>query len=89
MEKEATISQIKRYIKNNLFHRLKFILAPEMMDFLRDPRSLIQVACSHFNVPKDYQHQFWAQYGKQWFSKFLNKKRADVSNAMKNSFRGK
>ena len=64
MEKEATISQIEQYVKNNLFHRLKFISAPEMMDFLRHPRLLTQVACSHFNVPKDYQHWFWAQYGK-------------------------
>lgn len=87
MENSATISLIERYVKNTLFHRLKFISAPEMMDFSRDPRSLTQVACAHFNVPKDYQHRFWAQYGKN-FSKYLNKKRADVSNAMKNSFRG-
>ncbi|HEY9300210.1 MAG TPA: hypothetical protein VIQ31_28375 [Phormidium sp.] len=88
LEKEATVSQIERYVKKDFFHKLKFISCPTMMSFSWDPRSLSQVACNYFNVSKSYQHQFWAHYGR-YFPRFLNKKRADVSNAMKYSFRGK
>lgn len=87
LEREATVGQIERYIKNNLFHKLKFVSCPTMMLFSRDSHSLCQVACTYFNVPKNYHHQFWAHFGK-YFNKFLNKKRADVSNSMQNSFKG-
>lgn len=88
LEREATVGQIERYVKNDLFHKLKFVSCPTMMMFSRDARSLCQVACNYFNVPKHYQHQFWAHFGK-YFNKFLKKKRADVSNSMQNSFKGR
>ena len=87
MEKEATINDIDQFVKSHIFHKLKFISAPEMMDFSKNSQSIAQVVCSKFDVPKLYQTRFWSQY-KKYATKFLNKKRADVSNALRNSFKG-
>ena len=84
----ATLSMIEQYVKNNLFLKLKFISSPEMVMYSKDSRSLCQVACTKFNVDKPSQSGFWAMYAK-YIPKFLNKKRADVSNGVKKQFQGK
>ena len=88
VDNEATLNMIERYVKNDLFHQLKFISSPEMVMYSNDSRSLCQVACTKFNVDKPSQSGFWARYAK-YIPKFLNKKRADVSNGVKKQFQGK
>ena len=87
-DNEATLNMIERFVKNDIFHSLKFISSPEMMMFSKDARSLCQFTCTKFNVTKEYQSNFWSMYSK-YIPKFLNKKRADVSNALKKHFQGK
>ena len=87
MDNEATINMIERYVKTNLFHSLKFVSSPEMIEFSSDSRSLSQVACNMFKVPKSYQKTFWGMYSK-YIPKFLNKKCADASNGLKKQFQG-
>ena len=88
IDNEATLNMIERYVKNDLFHRLKFISSPEMVMYSKDSRSLCQVACNKFNVDKQDQIRFWAMYSK-YIPKFLNKKRSDVSNGVKKQFQCK
>ena len=73
MEKELTVSQIDCLFRTNVFHKLKLIAAPEMMEFSKNSQLIAQVVCAHFNVPKLLQHKFCSQYGKYVF-KLLNKK---------------
>ena len=86
VDNDATLNMIERYVKNNLFYKLKFISSPEMVMYSKDSRSLCQVACTKFNVAKQYQSGFWDRYTK-YIPKFLNKKHADVSNGVKNNFK--
>ena len=88
IDNEATLNMIEQYVKNDLFHRLKFISSPEMVMYSKDSRSLCQVACNKFNVDKQDQIRFWAMYSK-YIPKFLNKKRSDVSNGVKKQFQCK
>ena len=72
VDNEATLNMIEQYAKNNLFHSLKFISSPEMVMYSKDSKSLCQVACSKFNVAKQYQSSFWTMYSK-YIPKFLGK----------------
>jgi len=85
---DAAVNILECYVKNNLFHSLKFISSPEMIMFSKDSRSLCQVVCALFNVPKGQQMSFWSMNSK-YIPKFLNKKRADVCNGLKKQFQGK
>ena len=79
---------MEQYVKNDLFYRLKFISSPEMMLFSWQAQSICQVVCNKFNVPRNEHVRFWSMYSKTLIQK-LNKKRSDVSNAMKRAFQGK
>ena len=85
---EATLNMIERYVKNDLFHKLKFISSPEMMMFSKDSRSLCQLACYWFKVENQHHSTFWGMYSRN-IPKFLNKKHSDVSNGLKKQFQGK
>jgi hypothetical protein len=85
---DATVNMLERYVKNNLFHSLKFISTQEMIMFSKDSRSLCQVICMLFNTSKGYQMTFWGMNSK-FIPKFLNKKCADVCNALKKQFQCK
>lgn len=88
MDHERTLILLDKYVKNDMFHQLKFISCSEMMIFSWEEQSICQVVCTKFNVPKDGRISFWAQYSKTIIQK-LNKKRSDVSNAMRKAFKGK
>ena len=88
LDHERTLILIDKYVKNEMFHQLKFISHPEMMIFSWEPQSICQVICTKFNVPKNGRVSFWSQYSKPIIQK-LNKKRSDVSNAMRKAFKGK
>ena len=59
-----------------------------MMIFSWEAQSICQVICTKFNVPENGCVSFWSQYSKAIIQK-LNKKRSDVSNAMRKAFKGK
>ena len=59
-----------------------------MMLHSQNLRSLCQLFCNKFNVQKSYQGTFWGIYSKT-IVKAMNKKRLDVTNAMKQEFKGK
>lgn len=84
---EKTLILLDKYVKNELFHQLKFISCPEMMNFSWEAQSICQVVCTKFNVPKNGHVGFWSQYSKTIIQK-LNKMRSDVSHAMKKAFKG-
>ena len=88
LDHERTLILIDQYVKNDMFHQLKFILRPEMMIFSWEAKSICQIICTKFNVPKNGSINFWSTYSKHIIQK-LNKKRFDVSIAMKKSFKGK
>ena len=88
LDHERTLILLDKYVKNEMFHQLKFILHPEMMIFSWEVQSICQVICTKFNVPKNGCVSFWSQYSKAIIQK-LNKKRLDVSNAMRKAFKGK
>ena len=85
---DATINMLERYVKNTLFYKVKFISSPQMLMFNKDTNSICQVVCSLFNATGTYQMHFWSTHSK-YLPRFLNKKRADVSNGMKKQFQGK
>jgi len=87
LNKDATESMIEQYVKGELFHKLKFISSPEMMMYSQNPRSLCHLFCTKFNVQGTNQGIFWSTYSKV-IIKALNKKRSDVTNAMKQAFKG-
>ena len=88
MNHERTLILLDKYVKNEMFHQSKFISCPEMMIFSWEAQSICQVVCTKFNVPKNSRISFWSQYSKTIIQK-LNKKRSDVSNAMRKAFKGK
>jgi len=85
---DATINMLECYVKNTLFYRVKFISSPQMLMFNKDTNSICQVVCSLFNATGTYQMHFWSIHSK-YIPRFLNKKHADVSNALKKQFQGK
>ena len=87
LDHERTLILLDKYVKNEMFHQLKFISCPEMMIFSWEAQSICQVVCTKFNVPKNGRVSFWSQYSKTIIQK-LNKKRSDVSNAMRKAFKG-
>lgn len=88
MHNDATVNMLEHYVKNNLFHRLKFISSPEMVMFSRDSRSLCQHVCSLFQAIGAYQITFW-NTNSIFIPRFLNKKQGDVCNALKKQFQSK
>ena len=85
---EKTKRMMEDYVQKNIFPCLKFISSPEMIAFSWDKMSLCQVVCSHFQVNTLDQTRFWAVYSK-YISQKLNKKQAEISNIMKQAFKGK
>ena len=88
MDHERTLVLLDQYVKNEMFHHLKFISNAEMMIFSWEENSICQIVCTKFNVSKNNRVSFWTKYTKYIIQK-LNKKRSDVSNAMRKSFKGK
>ena len=78
---------LEHLVKTDLFHKIVFILSPTMIEFSSDTLSLCQYVCNNLGIPKRDQKQFWSNYSKH-VEKKLNQKRADVSNAMKKTFKG-
>ena len=87
LDHERTLILLDKYVKNEMFHQLKFISCPEMMIFSWEAQSICQVVCTKFNVPKNGRVSFWLQYSKTIIQK-LNKMRSDVSHAMRKAFKG-
>ena len=83
---ENTMTNLEQYVKNELFHCLKFISSPEMIAFSWDAKSLCQLFCAEFKVSKFEQTGWWSLYHER-ISQKLNKKRSEVSNAMQNVFK--
>ena len=78
---------IEQCVKGDLFHKLKFISSQEMMMYSQNPRLLCHLFCTKFNVQGTNQGIFWSTYSKV-IIKVLSKKRLDVTNAMKQAFKG-
>ena len=85
--KERTTRNLDQFVKTYLFHMIVFISSPALVSFSRDAQSLCQIVCNELNIPLNDQEQFWMIYAKTVEQK-LNKKRSDVSNAMKKTFKG-
>ncbi|HEY9298456.1 MAG TPA: hypothetical protein VIQ31_19285, partial [Phormidium sp.] len=84
---ERTMIMLDQLVKTDLFHKIVFISAPKLIEFSSDTFSLCQYVCNHLGIPSNDQRQFWRNYAKH-VEKKLNQKRADVSNAMKKTFKG-
>ena len=84
---ERTMMMLDHLVKTEVFHKIVFILSPTMIEFSSDTLSLCQYVCNNLGIPKRDQKQFWSNYSKH-VEKKLNQKRADVSNAMKKTFKG-
>jgi len=69
------------------FCQLKFISSPEMIEFSWDKNSICQIVCEKFGVSSFEQTFFWSCY-KKTVSQKLNKKRAEICNAMRKIFKG-
>jgi hypothetical protein len=87
-EHEKIRTRLENYVKDNLFHTLKFVSSPAVVQYSIGRKSLCQVVCKHMNVVQSEQQVFWGQYSKV-IEKKLNQKRSDVSNIMKKEFKGK
>jgi hypothetical protein len=87
MEYDRMKAMVKGYVKTELFHVLKFVSSPSLIQFSSAPKSLCQVVCKKFNVSPHNQESFWNNYG-NLIEKTLNRKRSDVSNLMKKAFKG-
>jgi hypothetical protein len=85
---EKIKATLEIYVKDELFHTLKFVSSPILMQYSSESRSLCQVVCTKMSVePKD-KEGFWLMYS-NIIEKRLNQKRSDVSNLMKKAFKGK
>jgi len=85
---EKTLRLLDDYVKNVIFHKVVFILSPELVSYSIAPWSLCQIVCDYLNIPSTEQARFWTFYSK-FIVRNVNWKRADVSNAMKKSYLGK
>ena len=87
LEFETIRATLENYVKNELFHNLKFISSPTLIHFSTQSKSLCQVVCKHMNVHPNGQEGFWLNYSSIIEEK-ISQKRSDVSNLMKKTFKG-
>ena len=87
LDQTKTVTMIEQYVKTDLFHKLKFISSPNMLAFSWDKKSICQLICEKFKVARMEQTIFWSYYQNSINQK-LNKKRAEVLNAMRRAFKG-
>jgi hypothetical protein len=85
---EKIKATLEIYVKDELFHTLKFISSPVLMQYSSELRSLCQVVCKKMNIEPEDKEGFWLMYS-NIIEKRLNQKRLDVSNLMKKAFKGK
>ena len=88
LDQNKTVAMIEQYVRNKMFKKLKFISDPTMIAFSWEKNSLCQTVCTKFKVARLEQTMFWSYY-QNTINQKLNKKRSEVSNAMRKSFKGK
>ena len=87
LEYEKIRATLENYVKTDLYHNLKFISSPMLIQYSTHSKSLCQVVCKHMNVHPIGQETFWLTYSGVLENK-LNQKRSDVSNLTKKTFKG-
>jgi len=88
LDQNKTVAMLEQYVRNKMFKKLKFISDPTMIAFSWEKASLCQTVCTKFKVARLEQTMFWSYY-QNTINQKLNKKRSEVSNAMRKSFKGK
>ena len=87
LDQAKTVTMIGQYVKTDSFHELKFISSPDMLAFSWEKKSICQLICEKFKVDRMEQTIFWSYY-QNTINQKLNKKRAEVSNAMRKAYKG-
>ena len=87
-ENEYRMSQLKEYVRNDLFPAWKFFSSKKQMIFSSKPGGIVLKICNDLKVHKDHQMYWWDTHKKNILDS-LNRKRNDVTSYLKKRFCGK
>ena len=90
-ENEAKLSQaheLSKFAKERLFPRWKFFTNRSQLMWTQTPNSICHYVCTSMNVRPEYRERWWHHHQEN-VMKELNRKRSDVSSAMKKVFLSK
>ena len=87
-ENEYRMSQLKEYVRNDLFPNWKFFSSKKQMVFSNKPGGIVLKICNDLKVHNDHQMYWWDTHKKSILD-VLNRKRNDVTSYLKKRFCGK
>ena len=87
-ENEYRMSQLKEYVRNDLFPAWKFFSSKKQMVFSNKPGGIVLKICNDLKVHNDHLMYWWDTHKKNILDA-LNRKRNDVTSYLKKRFCGK
>jgi hypothetical protein len=87
-ENEYRMSQLREYVRNDLFPAWKFFSSKKQMVFSNKPGGIVLKICNDLKVHNDHQMYWWDTHKKNILDA-LNRKRNDVTSYLKKRFCGK
>ena len=86
-ENEYRMSQLKEYVRNDLFPAWKFFSSKKQMVFSNKPGGIVLKICNDLKVHNDHLMYWWDTHKKNILDA-LNRKRNDVTSYLKKRFCG-
>lgn len=87
-ENQYRMSQLKEYVRNDLFPAWKFFSSKKQMVFSNKPGGIVLKICNDLKVHNNHQMYWWDTHKKNILDA-LNRKRNDVTSYLKKRFCGK
>jgi hypothetical protein len=84
--KDMLEKDISRYVRTELFPKLKFVMHKTWLVFSTDPVTLCALICKDFGMVKPTTAAAWCERYKGMMADVLNAKQADVTGALKKAF---
>lgn len=79
------LTQLKEYVRNDLFPYWKFFSSKKQMVFSNKQGGIVLKICNDLNVPSSH-HMYWWETNKKAVLDALNRKRNDVTSYLKKRF---
>jgi hypothetical protein len=76
------------HLKDDMFHKIKFITNDAMLEYSRNPETLCGYVCTKMKVPGYQWGEYW-DLVKQTTKKMIEHQRTNATSAVKKGFRGK
>jgi hypothetical protein len=81
----SDISDLKTYVRTDLFRKLKFVMSDRQLVFSTATNSICYQICRDMGIREERSALWWEMYKTKMLS-ILNGKRADVTATVKRTF---